>query len=104
MEHVRIRFTGLFHNTQVIWNANIYTLQNRFRHGAQSSTYVINELPIKQCIDICENTDSYDIDIALNLSQIDQATIKRTIIMVRKYKRLHLGRHEYGETITFKPD
>jgi len=55
---------------------------------------VVAEDP-KQFIDIEIEGKVYKVTVALNLKQFDQAAVERTIIMVRKYKRLQLGRHEY---------
>lgn len=62
----------------------------------------LSEMSIRQSIEVSENNNSYAVNIALNLKKIDEAAIERTIIMVRKYKFLHFGCHEYGETVTFK--
>ncbi|MCK7581424.1 MAG: hypothetical protein MZV65_41195 [Chromatiales bacterium] len=43
------------------------------------------------------------LDVALDIPQIDEPTILRTIIMIRNYKRLHPGRHEFGEPRAFLP-
>jgi hypothetical protein len=42
------------------------------------------------------------IEIGLNLPKIDETTILKTIIMVRQYKRLSHGRHDYGEKISVR--
>jgi len=98
---VYIRFTGPFNDAQVVWNAKIQTLQAKFRHHKNDVEAGIDQTSFKQSIDISEKDNSYNIDIALNLKEIDEAAIKRTIIMIRKYKRLHPGHHEYGEAMTF---
>ena len=35
--------------------------------------------------------------IGLNVPRIDTPVIRKTIIMIRQYKNLQPGRHEYGE-------
>lgn len=101
-ESVRVRFEGVFDNESVIWNAHIRTLQDKF-HNIQGDVWQNTDVfAMRQSIDISENAAGYIIEIVLNLAEIDEAAIKRTIIMVRKYKRLHLGFHEYGEVVTFK--
>jgi hypothetical protein len=37
------------------------------------------------------------ITIGLNVTAIDPPVLLKTTIMIRKYKRLHAGRHEFGE-------
>jgi len=99
---VNICFIGSFNNRQVIWNAKIQTLKNKFSKSLPDLEAGVDEHPLRQSIDISENNEHYAINVALNLRQIDEAAIKRTIIMVRKYKRLHSGCHEYGEAVMFK--
>ena len=38
--------------------------------------------------------------VGLNLAVIDEPAIRKTLIMVRNYKRLGFGRHEWGEVPT----
>jgi len=84
-----VQFTGEFESRVVVWNACIRTVKEYAKH------HEVADDP-KQVIDIWIEEGSYLIDIALNLEQINRAVIERTIIMVRKYKRLRKGRHEYG--------
>jgi len=41
--------------------------------------------------------------VVLDIPRIDEPAILRTIIMIRNYKRLYPGRHEFGEPRTFPP-
>ena len=101
---VRIRFPGLLMGKQVVWNAKIQTLQDKLRRNLKQINASVEAHSLKQSIKISETDQGYSIEIALNLTQIDVAAIKRTIIMIRKYKRLHPGLHEFGEAIMYKPD
>ena len=101
---VSIRFIGSFNNRQVIWNAKIHTLQNKFRESIAAAEPGSTEQTLRQSIDISKENEDYGIEVALNLREINEAVIKRTIIMIRKYKRLHSGCHEYGESVMFKTD
>ena len=42
------------------------------------------------------------ITIGLNVAAIDPPVLLKTTIMIRKYKRLRVGRHEFGEQTTGK--
>lgn len=86
---VRLVFAGPFKDEPVVWNACIETIE------AYSQHHRVGADP-QQFIDIRRENDAYWIHIGLNLQQIDQAVIERSIIMVRNYKRLSEGRHEYG--------
>lgn len=101
---VKIRFPGVYNGVEVIWNARIQTLQDKLRSNQKDKSSDKEACSLHQSIMISETVQGYSIDIALNLKEIDVAAIKRTIIMIRKYKRLHPGLHEYGEAITYKPD
>jgi len=86
---VYVQFTGNFEGKSVVWNTCISTLKE------YAKSHEVADDP-KQVIDIRLEEGSYLVEIALNLEHINRATIERTIIMVRKYKRLRTGRHEYG--------
>ena len=95
-----IKFIGPFNGAPVIWLANIQTLKHyasKLREASKESGMV----KMQQFLEIEPNQELFRIDVGLNIDKIDEAAIKRTIIMVRKYKRLHIGRHEYGEFVEF---
>lgn len=100
-EEWRIRFIGPFQGRDVVWHGYIRTLHNAA--GSPShATYHNDAVRIRQYIDITEREDGYGLQVALNLPILDEAAILRTIIMIRKYKRLRAGRHEYGEWVEFR--
>jgi len=84
-----LKFTGPFSGGAVVWNACIQTIDE------YSRDHEIAKDP-KQFIDIHTEGDAYFVEIGLNVPIIDKGTVERTILMIRNYKRLHLGRHEYG--------
>ena len=86
---IELKFCGPFEGHEVVWNARLTTVE------AYSRTNPVADDPM-QFIEIEKHDGAYRIIIALNIDVIDQAVIERTIIMIRKYKRLRLGRHEYG--------
>ena len=97
---VMISFTGRFEQRSVVSKAKIFTLNYQANNIRATFGKTRHNDKLKQSINIIEKSDALNIYIALNLPQIDVPAIKRTIIMIRKYKRLHLGRHEFGEAIT----
>lgn len=91
-----LRFTGKFMGDFVIWDATLMSL-----------TYYLHKLAIdghsqpgaRQFIEIGDDTrHGRQITIALDVPIIDRPTIVKTMIMVRQYKRMCPGRHEYGTT------
>lgn len=92
----RIRFTGPFEGRTTLWDATVMTLAHyREIAGAGSAQRVL-----RQFIEVGpERQQLRSILVGLNVAQIDTPVLLKTIIMVRKYKRLGLGRHEYGDTV-----
>jgi hypothetical protein len=90
-----IRFIGLFANQPVIWDAKIMTLAH-----ADAVVEGSRHTPAtQQFIDIdTEGNDIRGIRIGLSLERIDMPAILKTIIMIRKYKRLHTGYHAFNAT------
>ena len=98
-DYQHVRFTGPFAGADIIWDAHIYTL-SYYLHEVkkQSST----EMSCRAFLDVGDlNELGRKIEIGLHLPYLDVPSMKKTMIMVRQYKRLALGRYEYGEIINF---
>ena len=104
-QSVRLEFSGMFEGRQVTWNAHIQTLNACYHELLHKATEVDqDDSKWRQFIEIDVQNNTYYVTIGLNLRQIDESAIKMAIIMMRKYKRLHRGRHEYGEAIQIKAE
>lgn len=80
----RIRFIGHFQDEEVVWDAHLVALAE-----------TVPEAP--QFLDIGRSTArGVPIRIGLNVPRIDRPTVMKTLIMVRNYKLLRAGRHEFG--------
>lgn len=105
-EHVEVQFSGTLLNQAVTWHAHIRTLRDYCLHVL----YTPHESPLttriqaQPFIDIKIQNNTHHLTVALNLPVIDDAVILRTIIMIRQYKRLQTGRHQYGDIATFSFD
>ena len=96
----RIRFIGVFDRQAVIWNATVMTLEHYNQCAARRGEAGSRQ----QFIDIGERQgDLPTIDVGLELERIDTQVLHKTIIMIRKYKRLHTGRHEFGNRSLVRP-
>lgn len=88
---VHIEFEGLFEQRPVRWRATIVTLARK--PGIDASG-------LRQFIDIDPHGITAEgtlaVRVGLAVDQIDGATIQKTIIMIRQYKRLRRGRMEFG--------
>jgi hypothetical protein len=91
-DHVHVRFTGPFRGRQVTWDARIITLAHAARSRPANGT-----AKLRQFIEVGrDNGGTRQLRIGLNLDRIDEPAILKTIIMIRQYRRLQEGRHEYG--------
>ena len=97
-EHYQhVRFTGNFCAEELIWDAHVYTLNYYLRKVKKLATSRLNCRAFLEVGEI--NEHGRKIEIGLHLPYLDVPSLKKTMIMVRQYKRLVLGRYEYGETI-----
>jgi len=89
---VKFLFEGQLNHQTVTWHTHLYTCKN---HIIKSE--IINN-PIRQFIDISphKKNNHYYLKICLKLEQITRADILKTIIMIRQYKNLTIGKHEFG--------
>lgn len=86
---VYLKFTGMFHGEPVVWNACIRTIDEYSQH------HEVAKDPL-QFIEIDVDNGVHFLQVGLNVEVIDKPTIERTILMIRRYRRLYQGRHEYG--------
>lgn len=95
-DYVQFRFVGNFDGAPTIWDAHLYTLAYYVYEVEKQSQ---SDTSISQFIHVGDaDKTGRRIEVGLDLPTIDKAAILKTIIMIRQYKRLAYGRHEYGET------
>ena len=80
----RIRFIGRFQNEDVVWDAHLVALASLDPEAPQ---FLEIDPP---------DAHGVPIRIGLNVPRIDRPTVMKTLIMVRNYKLLRAGRHEFG--------
>ncbi len=94
-DHLRLRFSGNFEGKPVIWDATFITLASRQAEYAPG-------VPVRNFIDIGgETIHGVALTVGLDVPCIDLPTVRKAMLMVRQYKRLARGRHEFGSTIAF---
>lgn len=97
------QFKGHFHNQPVTWQCTLQTLEHHYQ--TLIATQRISETEIimlKKFIHIQDdNSPTPRILIGLDVDCIDEPTIRKTIVMVHNYKKLHAGLHEYGATYRY---
>jgi hypothetical protein len=79
-----LRFTGTLAGERIIWDARILA-QGRRSTAPQFIEIAAEGYPLRR------------VTIGLNVDEIDVPVLQKTIIMLRKYRRLHVGRHEFGK-------
>ncbi len=80
---VRVRFIGPFAGSDVLWDAE-------FRAAGDAGA---------RCIEIGpQQGDTRALHVSLDIARFDEAAIRKTIIMIRQYKRLREGRMRFGES------
>ena len=90
-ERLSLRFSGPFDGREIRWDATFVTLAHyRLQHAPDATT-------LQNFIDIgAEGPYGRELTVALNVVRFDAPTVAKAIIMVRQYKRLHVGRHAFG--------
>lgn len=88
-EHGHCLFRGRFQGQDVVWDCHLHPLLH--------PDYLDSGTPQRQFIDIAQqkNYISQRIDIGLNVININKAVVLKSIIMVRQYKNLAYGRHQW---------
>lgn len=88
-DRARFTFTGPFQGQIVLWNTTLRVADraSATAAGAASSIEVGEMTPAGR-----------NLTVTLDIPTVDEPAILRTIIMIRRYKRMHPGRHEFGDT------
>lgn len=86
-----LKFKGPFQGRTVTWDTHFFTLDAYIKEKN------ITNMTHKQVIDIepLEN-DIMKLTVALNINEITKPDIQKMMIMIKQYKNLSIGRHEYG--------
>lgn len=96
-------FDGHYHGTPVSWQCTLQTL-DQYYQDLVNANKVDRDTPVtlRRFIDIAHvDSPTPSINIVLDVEKIDEPTIRKSIIMVHNYKKLHEGIHEYGEAYTY---
>ena len=98
-----IRFTGHFQGRQVIWDTRLVTLQEIYQQGKTAGTFSVDKpVLLPQFIEIEETRPTeMRLKIGVDVPTIDAPTVFKSMIMIHNYKRLRIGRHEYGPSRQF---
>jgi hypothetical protein len=93
--HAQVRFTGRFEGAEVVWDCEFVTLQSEQQRGPPAPA--ADPGPLSSFIEIGEPGErGVPVRVGLDLARIDRPAILKMIVMMRNYKRLRRGRHEFG--------
>ena len=85
--YAEVEFIGYFEGQPVLWNATIIALKGQPAHSGT------------QYIEVDKVTGSEQahikVEIGLLVSEIDEPTVIKVIKMIRQFKNLSRGRHEF---------
>ena len=100
--HAHFSFVGPFQNEEITWDATLLTLERYHAEQSHSSQAVQRSPFLEVSLEVDAQTISgRSLRVVLDVAQIDEPTILRSIIMIRQYKRLHVGHHEFGVARVF---
>ena len=90
-QHSHITFQGNFQGNKVTWDTHFFSIKG---YNAEKNTQQIN---MKQFIDIKPiKPDTMKLTVALNINEVNDPNIQKMMIMIKQYKNLSIGHHEYG--------
>jgi len=89
----RVRFAGRFQGRDVLWDMRLHALQGPSRG--------LGTVGVRRAfIEITPGEgDVLQLEVGLNVPVIDLPTVRKAVLMIRNYRRLRLGRHEWGEPV-----
>lgn len=98
-DRVTLHFGGMFQGKAVEWEASFLTLAREARECAPGQTLRLRnfiEIEAEECA-----PGRRRLRVGLHLAAMDGPAILKTLTMVRQYRRLRPGRHEFGPEHTF---
>ena len=96
-QHAHLTFQGQFQGKPVTGNTHLFTLVEYARLNNSVTDTARQFISIEEMKE--NDTTTMNLQVALNVAEIDSPTIQKMMIMIRQYKKLSTGRHEYGEEI-----
>lgn len=96
-----VLFLGQFQAQTVVWDMTLATLAHYRLAAGNVAATTESRRYIRPFIDIKESTGgACQLNVGLDLPVIDESVIKKTIIMIRNYQRLAIGKIEFGTAKT----
>lgn len=101
-DYAELRFVGPFEGRDVIWHCTFVTLDAELKRLAREDP----EAPasLRNFIEVGEpELRGVPVRVGLAVPRIDVPAIEKMILMMRLYRNLRRGRHEYGDAVQRLP-
>jgi hypothetical protein len=96
---VHIKFIGKLQDQEVLWDTTIQTLASYLAENPPAKA-APKTVEVRSFMHVAPPQDGVSaLNVVLAVPLIDESTIKKTIIMIRCYKRLKVGYHEFGKNL-----
>ena len=90
-QYAHIKFEGSFQGKTVTWDTHFFTLDGYSSENNDKQKITKQFINIKECA-----ADTMELTLALKISEINTPNIQKMMIMIKQYKNLTTGRHDYG--------
>ena len=90
-QRAHLTFTGPFLGKTVTWDTDFYTLDEFKSHEKIANNCKKGLIEIQPLKD-----DIMKLTVALNITKVNKPNIEKMMIMIKQYRNLSVGRHEYG--------
>ncbi len=92
-QRAQVRFTGRFEGAEVVWDCEFVTLQSEQQRRAPRG----EAHSLRSFIEIGDPAEQgVPLRVGLDLVRIDRPAILKMMVMMRNYKHLRRGCHEFG--------
>ena len=96
-----ILFLGTFQGNVIVWNMTLFTRQYLTKTENKEAAIRKPEISSQSFIEIAAGKEGvFPLIVGLDVAVIDSAVINKVIIMMRNYKRLAIGRIDFGNMHT----
>ena len=97
------QFNGHYYGKPVTWQCTLQTLDEYYQElVSQNKVDSHSPVTLQRFINISDSdSPTPSINIVLDVEIIDEPTIRKSIVMVHNYKKLHEGHHSYGKAYTY---
>ena len=97
---VEVQFSGKLQREEVLWNARIQTLASYHQEFLTGASMQEREKHLYSFFEVAEPQKQVArLHVVLAVPMTDEPTIKKTMVMIRCYKRLQPGKHFFGKNL-----